>query len=47
MAALGIGGMAAAMAVGEGYEVFMGPEYLECSDPWGEFARSRWSGGIC
>lgn len=41
MPGLGIEGRDTAMAVGEGYEVFMGPEYLECSEPWGEFARSR------
>lgn len=41
MPGLGMGGRAAAMAVGEGYEVFIGPEYRECSEPWGEFARSR------
>lgn len=47
MLALGIEGRDAAMAVGDGYEVFIGPEYLECSEPWGEFARSKGSWDIC
>lgn len=51
MLALGtVGNRTAAMAVGEGYEVFMGPEYLECSEPWGEPGRStgiRGCGGAC
>ena len=42
MLALGTG-KEAPMAEGEGYEVFIGPEYLECSDPWGEFGRSMTS----
>lgn len=32
--ALGTAGSGTApMAVGEGYDVFIGPEYLECSEP--------------
>jgi hypothetical protein len=45
MLALGTWASWAPMAVGDGYEVFMGPEYRECSDPWGEFGRSMTKAG--
>ena len=47
---LGIGAIEVPpMAVGEGYEVFIGPEYLDCSEPWGESGRPKasWEGRIC
>jgi hypothetical protein len=33
MLALGMGGSVAPMAVGDGYDAFMVPEYLLCSEP--------------